>query len=98
MENDKKKPTFEPISAEEAKKIRAYGESREAPPSGLECQSGGDRMYEPCLGKSEGAWCCYMENGGNVYGRCIVDNSGPALLHLRCKTQHEVGPWPPDEP
>ena len=25
MENDKKKPTFEPVSAEEAKKIRAFG-------------------------------------------------------------------------
>lgn len=41
MENDKKKPTFDQVSAEEAKKPRAYkdGESMTSG-SGAICQSG----------------------------------------------------------
>lgn len=71
MKNSKenKKVVFEPISAEEAKKIRAAGNDRMYPPSGLECESGGDRLYDPCEGKEEGEWCCY-DDGKFVYGKC----------------------------
>lgn len=86
-----KKPIFESISVEEAKKIRAYDGGRDNPPSGLQCASGGDWVYETCLGQYSGAWCCHLENGGKVYGRCEIDYTGPALMELKCATNHGLG-------
>ena len=68
MEDNKKKPVFEPVSAEEAKKIRATA-NHDVPPSGLECPSGGDREYDSCSGKNEGDWCCF-DSGNKNYGHC----------------------------
>lgn len=89
----KKKPIFESISVEEAKKIRAYDGGRDNPPSGLQCASGGDWVYETCLGQYPGAWCCHLENGREVYGKCERDYNGPALMELRCVTNPELGSW-----
>ena len=81
--NNQKKGVFEPVSAEEAKKIRAYengnGGSWE---SGIECASGGDAV-ELCFGKYPGAPCCYLYNGKEVYGKCVYFN-GTTALDLIC--------------
>lgn len=70
MESQDKKPVFEPVSVEEAKKIRALaGSEREYPPSGLECSSGSDGRFDPCRYKVEWSWCCW-DDGSRHYGRC----------------------------
>lgn len=86
MEDNMKKPVFEPVSAEEAKKIRATAND-DVPPSGLECSSGS--AYAACEGKSEGYWCC-EDRGNRYYGRCGYDDndrpSGSTLpRQLKCK-------------
>ena len=69
MENDKKKPTFEPISAEEAKKIRATSNNDGRWDSGVLCQSGVSTREEACISKYSGADCCYYEHGMELRGK-----------------------------
>ena len=68
MENDKKKPTFEPVSAEEAKKIRAFDSV--GLNSGTECASGDEPKKKACEGKSSGAYCCWVSDK-RYEGRCV---------------------------
>ncbi|MDE6344647.1 MAG: hypothetical protein K2L69_07910 [Muribaculaceae bacterium] len=88
MENDKKKPTFEPVSAEEAKKIRATGNKDGQWNSGVLCESGITTREGACIGKSEGADCCYYQNGNELHGKCVEFGLYPpgSLLSLKCVT------------
>ena len=74
--NNQKKPTFVPVSVEEAKKIRAY-EGTKTPHSGVECPSGGEDAYSVCMNKSEGDECCYYNNGHEVHGHCVHTGRPP---------------------
>ena len=67
METDKKKPTFEPISAEEAKKVRATAGSID-PTSATECPSGDRAKERACEGKHYWDECCWDSSN---YGRCV---------------------------
>ena len=67
METDKKKPTFEPISAEEAKKIRAILDSID-PTSATECPSGEFAQIIACNGLLEGDECCW---NSDIRGHCV---------------------------
>lgn len=70
MKDDKKKPIFEPITPEEAKKIKASG-TYDSWDSGVLCTSGSTDRYEVCQEKYHGADCCYLDNAGNeIYGKC----------------------------
>lgn len=71
MKDSTKKPVFEPVSAEEAKKIRATV-NNDLPPSGLECSSGD--AYSACYDKSLNDWCC-EDRGDRYYGRCGYDEN-----------------------
>ncbi len=97
MENDKKKPTFEPVSAEEAKKIRATGNKEGRWDSGVRCESGIQDKWAACWLKTDDDPCCYWDNGQEKRGVCVV---GPppyepeppypeTFLRLQCKTE----PW-----
>ena len=90
MENDKKKPTFEPVSAEEAKKIRATGNKDGSWDSGVLCESGITTREGACIGKAEGADCCYMTNGEEQIGKCVEFGSYPptSLLSMKCVVEH----------
>lgn len=92
MESNNKKPVFEPISPEEAKKIRAYDNTRENPPSGLECLSGWGSMYDPCIGKGEDDWCCYHSGFSEIHGKCRMSSSGTEGIRLICVT-NGTPPW-----
>lgn len=97
IENSNKKTVFEPVSAEEAKKIRgAFTEKNSNKLSGIECPSGGDFIYEPCIGKYEGAICCFHSGANDIYGVCVNDESGPTAYTLRCAT--DPSHFPPDWP
>lgn len=86
MENDKKKPTFEPVSAEEAKKIRASGNKDGSWDSGVLCESGVQDAQQACIGKGSGAPCCYMLNGQEKIGKCVEFGTFPptSLLSMKC--------------
>lgn len=68
--NDKeiKKSIFEPISAEEAKKIKAYKEDIN-PTSATFCTSGEDRRWTACDSQMINDDCCW-DDGQSHYGRC----------------------------
>ncbi len=87
MKDSTKKPVFEPVSAEEAKKIRATA-GEDVPPSGLECPSGGDREYDSCYGKNEGDWCC-IDLGEKNFGRCRYESG--SYSKLKCKGPFILG-------
>ena len=91
MENDKKKPTFEPVSAEEAKRIRAYngGESMTSG-SGVECTSGSTDPYAVCQLSHYGQECCYLRNGEEIHGVCDWAGGFVEVGRLVC-TDHPSG-------
>lgn len=68
MKKDEKKPTFEPVSVEEAKKIRANVGSTINPTSATECPSGDKPQLQACKGKSYWDECCW---NSSIYGRCV---------------------------
>lgn len=86
MENNKKKPIFEPVSAEEAKKIRASGDKEGRWDSGVLCESGVIGPQQACIGKGIGAACCYMRDGEELHGKCVEFGSYPpdTLLSMKC--------------
>lgn len=99
MENNKKNPIFEPVSAEEAKKIRSYkgGESLTSG-SGAICESGISDPWQACISMSSGAECCYYENGQEKRGKCVFTNEPPdpyrppeTFLYTKCKTDQSEG-------
>ncbi|MCM1256188.1 MAG: hypothetical protein NC221_08730 [Duncaniella sp.] len=79
MKDTSKKPAFEPVSDEEAKKIRASSGSLN-PTSATECPSGENAQIVACNGKYEGDQCCYSTD---IYGRCRRDGP-PWDEHLIC--------------
>lgn len=100
MENNEKKPTFEPVSAEEAKKIRAFREKVDMLSGTVDCGSGFRDPYVACYGKAEGEGCCMRPNGQDVFGVC-APTSGTTAFQLKCisdPTQLPDGPGLPDWP
>ena len=89
MDNKNKKPIFEPVSAEEAKQIRATcGKTTDYPPSGLECTSGDGSKYSACKNKEEWSWCCWNDSTKH-YGRCKQNPVEPDASrpdHMYCDT------------
>lgn len=85
MDTENKKPVFQQLTAEEAKKVRATI-TRDQCESATECPSGGDREYEACVGRGEGCACC-VEGGNFRYGRCqyVTEPSGSGGLKTRLK-------------
>lgn len=99
MKNEKMKPTFEPVSAEEAKKIRAFRESVNMQSGTVDCGSGSHDPYAVCSGKAEGAGCCLtMPNGQNVIGYCAKNVSGTEDGGLKCITNPTEVPDKPIKP
>lgn len=87
MDDTNKKPTFEPISQEEAKKIRAFEDNEgNTLNSGVDCGSGFDGIETPCLNKPEGADCCYFNNGEEHHGKCVYYGSDPvdSFMSMKC--------------
>ncbi|MCM1256189.1 MAG: hypothetical protein NC221_08735 [Duncaniella sp.] len=83
MEHTPKKPAFEPVSDEEAKKIRASSGTRDECESATECFSGADKFTDACVGRGEGCACCV----DNRYGKCYYpqNQSGTTGNKLTCK-------------
>lgn len=100
MENNEKKPTFEPVSAEEAKKIRAYREKIITQSGGIDCGSGSHDSYGSCIGKPEGVPCCVTKpNGQNEIGICARESGTDS--NMKCitdPTQLPDGPSLPEWP
>ena len=90
MKNDSKKPVFEPVSIEEAKKIRATRAEGDNPPSGTLCTSG---VENTCSGKFENDWCCVDTGYRRYYGRC-QHPSGTKYGSLQCIELPGVFPGP----
>ena len=90
MEDNKKKPIFEPVSAEEAKKIRAFKEGISPKSGTVDCGSGFHDSYASCATKNYGEACCLtLPNGENVIGYCannINSESGTTDGTLKCIT------------
>lgn len=85
MDTENKKPVFQQLTAEEAKKVRATI-TRDQCESATECPSGDEREYKACDGRGEGCACCI--DGGNFrYGRCqyVEETSGSAWESPRLK-------------
>lgn len=80
---NKTKSIFEPISSEDAKKIKAYAEGGRYD-SGVECPSGGVDESAACQGKPEGAECCYYGHNGPVRGTCQYDGPGTVAMPYKC--------------
>ena len=90
MENDKKKPTFEPVSAEEAKKIRSF-DGKDLFSGTTECASGDEPKKKACEGKSSGAYCCWVY-GKTYEGRCVWNQfAWPWEKHLYCSDVYKSG-------
>lgn len=87
---ESKKPIFQPVSAEEAKRIRATaGKTTDYPPSGLECTSGEESRYSACRNKPAQEWCCWNDNSTIRYGRCKENPIEPDPSrpdHMYCDT------------
>ena len=89
--NNQKKGVFEILSAEEAKKIRAYsgGESLTSGDDGYNCPSG-TGAFSQCQSSHEGAKCCYYDEAGNVVrGVCVFAGGFGDVYRLKCSNL----PW-----
>ena len=95
MKNEKMKPTFEPVSVEEAKKIRASGNKDDRQDSGItRCESGIQDKWAACWLKTDNDPCCYWDGGQEKRVICINTNFSTieppsTLLYMMCKTE----PW-----
>lgn len=84
---EKKKQVFEHVSAEEAKKIRAYGggESMTSGSGSLCPPSGATDPWAVCQLKHEGEKCCYRDHAGmEVYGTCVFGGGFGEVNRLKC--------------
>lgn len=95
MKNEKMKPTFEPVSAEEAKRIRAFRDVVESQSGTVDCGSGFIDPYVACSGKGPGVGCCFRPNSQDVFGIC-APASGTVAYPLKCITNPTE--LPPDWP
>lgn len=97
MKNNKNKTVFEPVSAEEAKKIRAYRENIITQSGAIDCGSGSHDPYSSCIGKPEGVECCVTRpNGQNEIGICA--NASGTDGNLMCITDPTQVPDKPIKP